>query len=110
MVVPLGSPQQVELDEAGHLPEMTLAPEPDLLEILRGILDDLKSIHRNKHDSPLVFHPRTGLVPPETDGHPIGTGQLFHRFEPFGSTQRVLIFMARPMRVVATACSPSGIL
>jgi hypothetical protein len=39
----------VELHEAFHLAEMTVASEPNLLEILSRFLDDLEPVHCDDH-------------------------------------------------------------
>src|SRR5271155_1841137 len=49
MVVALGTAQQMKLDEARQLIEVTVAPEPALLESLLLALDHFKPIHRDKH-------------------------------------------------------------
>src|SRR5690242_5014030 len=49
VVLVLGAAQQVKLDEARHLAEVAVAPEPDGLEIRRRVLNDLEAIHRDEH-------------------------------------------------------------
>src|SRR5262245_49012531 len=49
MVLPLGPLEQVEGDEAWQLVQVALAAEPDDLELLRAVLQNLEPIHRDEH-------------------------------------------------------------
>ena len=55
MVVALGAFQQMEGDEAGHVLEMAVAVEPDLLEIGFRAFAHFEAIHGNEHASQLLF-------------------------------------------------------
>ena len=60
VVLVLGPTQEVKLHEAFHFAEMAVAAEPDGLEVLGRILNDLEAIHRDKHG---VLHSHIGFRP-----------------------------------------------
>ncbi len=49
VVLPLRPPEQMEGDEARQLVQVALAAVPDVLEVLRAVLQDLEPVHGDVH-------------------------------------------------------------
>ena len=49
VILGFGPFEQMELDKAGHLLQMRIARQPDLLECVLGALSDAKAIHCDEH-------------------------------------------------------------
>src|SRR5581483_1819587 len=57
VVLALGAPQQMEGDEARQLVQIALTAEPDVLEVLGRVLEDLEPVHGDVHASLPLLEP-----------------------------------------------------
>lgn len=62
MILGFGTFKQVELDEARHLIEVTVAGQPDFLECFFGPLGDAETVHGNEHRAILRVHGDCAIV------------------------------------------------
>jgi hypothetical protein len=76
VILDFGTSQKMKLDESRHLVEMTVAREPDLLEVRFGPLYNAETIHRDEHwliscpDEPTCPTVRAGVFPHLTFNDP----------------------------------------